>query len=333
MPLFKTKIVRSTSFDPWFNLALEEHLLYQCQEEEVILYLWQNDQTVVIGRNQNAWKECRCQQLEADGGKLARRLSGGGAVFHDLGNLNFTFVLDKKHYDLHRQLEIILQAVRTQGIDARFSGRNDLTVDDRKFSGNAFYHTNQVSYHHGTILVDSDFSKLAQYLQVSQAKIAAKGISSVRSRVVNLKEFNQAISISAIQQALKESFIDSYGGSTEEIVLSESTCDLAGLYAKYASWEWRYGKTPDFDLSLQHRFPWGEVDLGLTLQNGIITSAIIYSDAMDSLLIQQVAQSLNGVPLNASAIKNCLEVLPFQGDDASLVREISDWLGEKISQV
>lgn len=135
-----TKIVYSHSYDPWFNLAVEEYLLNHVHDHEVILYLWQNDQTVVIGRNQNAWKECAWEQLEKDGGKLARRLSGGGAVFHDLGNLNFTFLTTKKHYELERQLSVILQALRKLGVNAEFSGRNDLMLDGRKFSGHAYYY-------------------------------------------------------------------------------------------------------------------------------------------------------------------------------------------------
>src|SRR6056297_3762446 len=151
--LHNTKIYHSTSFDPWHNLAFEEYLLNQVEENEVILYLWQNDNTGVIGRNQNAWKECRSELLAEEGGKLARRLSGGGAVYHDLGNLNFTFIMDKDNYNLKKQLKVILEAVRDQGIEAEFSGRNDLVVKSKKFSGNAFYFGSETAYHHGTILV------------------------------------------------------------------------------------------------------------------------------------------------------------------------------------
>ena len=210
--MFKTRIVRSTSFDPWYNLALEEHLLRTIGPDQVVLYLWQNQGTVVIGRNQNAWKQCRCRELEADGKKLARRLSGGGAVYHDLGNLNFTFIMERRNYNLERQLGVILKAVGKQGIEAEFSGRNDIVVQGRKFSGNAFYFEELSAYHHGTILVDVDFEDMTRYLQVSQAKMRSKAIESVQARVVNLKSLNPDISIETMAAALAEAFVEVYGG-------------------------------------------------------------------------------------------------------------------------
>ena len=183
-------VITSVSTDPWHNLALEE-LLFTSGGEGTVLYLWQNRNTVVIGRNQNAWKECRADLLEREGGRLARRTSGGGAVFHDMGNLNFTFITPRGGYDLERQLGVILGAVRSQGIDAGFTGRNDLvTAGGGKFSGNAFCFSRDRGLHHGTILVDVDMDKLSRYLVPSADKLRSKGVDSVRSRVANLRELN-----------------------------------------------------------------------------------------------------------------------------------------------
>jgi lipoate-protein ligase A len=192
-----TRLVISKSVDPWYNLALEEYLLKHVRRGEVVLYLWQNNHTVVIGKHQNAWKECNCKLLEQDGGRLARRLSGGGAVYHDLGNLNFTMVMDRKLYDLEKQLTVILQAVRGLEIRAEFTGRNDLAIEGRKFSGNAFCFKSERAYHHGTLMVDTDLECLTRYLQAPQSKLVAKGagIASVRSRVINLASIRSGLTV------------------------------------------------------------------------------------------------------------------------------------------
>ena len=150
--------------DPHENLAAEKVLMDALAPGEAMLYLWQNLNTVVIGKNQNAWLECRTSLLEQEGGKLARRLSGGGAVFHDLGNLNFTFLMCKEDYDLDKQVTVIQKACALAGITAEKSGRNDLLADGRKFSGNAFYQDKVHAYHHGTLMVDVDKEKLGRYL-------------------------------------------------------------------------------------------------------------------------------------------------------------------------
>ena len=196
----------SMSMDPWYNLATEEALFDKYGEDNIVFYLWRNHNTVVVGRNQNALNECKCDVLESNGGKLARRITGGGAVFHDEGNLNFTFIMPKDVYNVKRQLKVILNAVRSFGIEAEFTGRNDLTVNDRKFSGNAFCIRNSKAFHHGTILMATDMSKLSDYLKVSKDKIKSKGVKSVKSRVVNLSSLNPEINVSNMKTALIKAF-------------------------------------------------------------------------------------------------------------------------------
>ena len=216
-------VCRSRGFDPYENLALEEALLHRVGEGELILYLWQNERSVVISRNQNPWKECRTALLAEEGGHLARRLSGGGAVFHDLGNLNFTFLMNEADYDLPRQLTVLERACRSLGIPAQRSGRNDLLAEGRKFSGNAFYKHAGKAYHHGTLMVDVDLERVQRYLSPSKAKLAAKGVDSVRSRVVNLREFVPELSMEQLSDALIAALAEVYAVAAHSVRHIEAT--------------------------------------------------------------------------------------------------------------
>jgi lipoate-protein ligase A len=324
------RLIYSDSYNPWYNLALEEYLLNNTKKNEVMLYLWQNDNTVVIGRNQNAWKECNCRLLENNDGKLARRLSGGGAVYHDLGNLNFTFIMDKNLYDIHTQLEVILEAVRDSNIDAEFSGRNDLVASGRKFSGNAFYYGTNSSYHHGTILVDTNFESMVNYLQVSKEKIQSKGIESVKSRVVNLKELNSSVTIDKMKKEFAKYFKEIYGVNPKKEVISPNQIEeVSKLKDKYSSWDWRYGQAPDFDITYEKRFKWGDVQLGLSLTKGKITESKIYSDAMNADLIEDIAEKLKGCQFKIDEITNAINNVKHSKDEEEIIENINEWLKEK----
>ncbi len=325
-----TKVIITKTLDPWWNLAVEEFLLGGVEENQCILYLWQNQNTVVIGRNQNPWRECRKELLESEGGKLARRLSGGGAVFHDTGNLNFTFLMKKEDYDLERQVRVILNAVRNVGIQAEMSGRNDLTADGRKFSGNAFCFKKSGAYHHGTILVNADMGKLSRYLQVSKEKIASKGVASVESRVVNLIELQPELTIEKMVDALVPAFNEIYGTASS---ISDGADlereEVRELYKKYASWEWRYGEAPRFDIELSTRFLWGGVDLGLTLENSRIKSAAVFSDAMDEEFIRDLPQHLNGQLFSSEAMAEAVLKIDMGPERLAMQKDIAQWLREK----
>lgn len=301
------RVFESNTFDPYTNLAIEKHLMDITQPGTCVLYLWQNQNTVVIGRNQNAWLECRTSLLEEEGGKLARRLSGGGAVFHDLGNLNFTFIMCKEDYDLDKQVSVIQRACALAGISAEKSGRNDLLADGRKFSGNAFFQNANHAYHHGTLMVNVDKEKLGRYLSPPKAKLEAKGVASVRSRVVNLTELSPTLTIDLMKQYMATAFAEVYGGNAATLTLnSGDMTEVAALKEKYSSWEYLFGTPLPFSFQCEEHFSWGHIQLQLNVREGIITGGKLYSDAMDWALSETVESVLMGCRFEIAAMEKAL---------------------------
>ena len=296
--------------DPYKNLALEQHLLETVPEGGCILYLWQNRHTVVIGKNQNAWKECKVQQLADDGGTLARRLSGGGAVYHDLGNLNFTFLIHKADYNISRQLEVIVKALELLGIHAEKSGRNDLLASGRKFSGNAFYEAGDRCYHHGTLMVNVDRENLGKYLQVSAAKLKSKGVASVQARVINLTELKADLTLDMLKKALIDAMELVYGYKAESWPEESMDAEKVEIYRDfYASDEFRLNRKIPFTWELEHRFHWGEIQLQCEANEGKIRQIEIYSDAMDAGLVEEIKTALTGSAFSSKAMAECLSYL------------------------
>lgn len=321
----KLQVLISNSFDPYYNLALEEYLLSKIDETSCILYLWQNENTVVIGKNQNAWKECRIEELERDGGRLARRLSGGGAVFHDRGNLNFTFLVQRENYDLHKQLSVICKAAEMEGIEAEFSGRNDLTASGRKFSGNAFYMTDTACYHHGTILVNVDQEKLSRYLNVSHLKLQSKGVDSVKSRVINLTELSPKITIASMKETMIRAAEQIYAMAGQNLEINDSDCRIiTNLCQKYSSREWRLGRNIPFQSEGTERFCWGEVTVRFDVKKGIINSAGLFSDAMDASIIEKTSEALNDKEFSGAELIGTMDALIANESDESRQQILND---------
>lgn len=298
-------IVRKTDItDPYRNLAVEEALTFAAEEDEVTLFLWQNAHTVVIGRNQNPWRECNVERIKQDGIYLARRMSGGGAVYHDLGNLNFTFIARDGLYDIGKQTDVILLACRLLGIKAEKTGRNDLTVDGKKFSGHAYFSSNGYNYHHGTVMMDVVPDDLPKYLRVSEAKLKSKGVASVRSRVTNLKEYLPEMTreemIRSMQDAMVRAAERTYGVQAEYREIPEID---AGYYEKYSSEEWRLGTRIPFEKEVEHRFDWGEVEIQLSMRGEYIRSCKIYSDALETEVFAAVEQILADCRYDAGDIR------------------------------
>ncbi len=293
------KIYLSNTHNPYFNLAFEEYLVRCHNPGDQVLFLWQNQNTVVIGRNQNPWKECNLEALSCQKGQLVRRLSGGGAVYHDIGNLNFTFISAFSEDKVSENIALIVKVLSLNGINAVFSGKNDIIVQGYKISGNAFFVEDDILCHHGTLLLDADLEKLSSILTVSQEKLHSKGIDSVKSRVKNLKELNGDISIESLKADLVNTF-SPVGRAPLTFKVSEGITDdehidlktVHKLMNRYKSWEWNFGSSPEFNLQINERFPWGAVDLYLLVKNGIITEAEIATDALDVDLPKKIKDNI-----------------------------------------
>ncbi|MGI6175864.1 MAG: lipoate--protein ligase [Christensenellales bacterium] len=315
----KNYIIQGYCHDPYANLAMEERLFERFGAHGAALYLWQNAHTVVIGKNQNAWSQCRLEALIAEGGKLARRTTGGGAVYHDLGNLNFSIILPKQDYDLMRQLGVVLAALAAFGLKGEFVGRNDLLLNGCKFSGSAFRFDRMRALHHGTLLVDVNMDRLSRYLTVDAGKLRDKGIESVRSRVCNLKHACPALNVESLRMELAQAFENEYGKAVmlEEEQLKDA--QYLALCERNASSRWLYGDNPSFTHGIQKRFAWGQVELCLQVEAGCIENAVLYTDAMD--VFEGLAEALVGCPYQSKAV--AARLMPYS-------QELAAWVEEEI---
>ncbi len=329
MEQLRCKVFITECTDPYRNLAAEEMLLRYIKPNEVLLYLWQNDNTVVIGRNQNAWRECALEAFAAKHGKLARRLSGGGAVYHDMGNQNFTFFACDELYDVAKQAQVICLAVQKFGIEATLNGRNDIIADGKKFSGNAYYSTGRVRYHHGTILLSSNMSMLGEFLTPSKEKLQAKGVESVRSRVVNLCELAPEITPEKMRQALIDSFEEVYGCKAEYI--DESILDNTEwekLTEHYSSRQWTLGRLSEFNKQFQTRLSFGEIELQITVTDGVTKEAVMFSDALNADWVDAISKALEACVFDTVSIRKTLENVNIEIEQT---QELSAYLISAIS--
>ena len=281
----KLQVVVSNQYNPYLNLAVETWLTDHQAEGVVTMYLWKNERTVVIGLNQNPFSECDVKRLNDEGGHLMRRRTGGGAVYHDLGNLNFSFIADKRDYDVRRQQSVIQEALRHFGLEAEISGRNDLTCQGRKFSGNAFYNGTSNNLHHGTILIKTDGTLMQRYLTVNQAKLQKHGVQSVRSRVVNLSELADVTSENIIAPLI-QAFEMVYGMKAEIFDFDEiARLDrVQETVAHITSHEYLYAKWEHFKAVKKGQFPWGNVEVGFEIdeRNKEIKNMVIATDSLNT---------------------------------------------------
>ena len=288
----------SDSYHPYHNQAIEEYFLNIVDKDSLILYLWQNQNTVFIGKNQSSENELNTELIDKANGYLARRISGGGAVYHDLGNINFTFISHKDNYNLDKQNEVILDCLKTFDIDAYKNGRNDLLINDRKFSGHAYYYGKNNMFHHGTIMLDVDFDALNNYLNVSMLKLKDKGVSSVKSRVINLKELNPNINIDSIKKELINSYEKIYDLKAKELIYKDfNLLEIEKLENKYSSDDWKYSKHKKHEYIKEYKYPWALVRIEYNLIDDVIDDLIIYTDSLNVDIIEKLIDDLNNISI------------------------------------
>ncbi len=300
------RVIISKEVSPYYNLSLEEELFRNIKPKETILYLWQNENTVVIGRNQNPYKECNLDYMKEKNITLARRISGGGAVFHDLGNVNFTFITKEVDGNLDRQLKVIKDAVEGYGFKVEFSGRNDLLSNNRKFSGHAFYCEDGNYFHHGTLMIDVDITKLEKVLTPSKLKLKSKGIESVKSRVINLIELYNELTVENLMQSLVSSFKNIYG-DFECIDIYNMNSYVPKLYDKYSSKMWNYGESPQYDIVLEEKIAIGNIDINLRVESGKIVEAKIFSDTLEYIDLKNIEEKLIDVIFSREKVIKLIE--------------------------
>lgn len=304
--------IESTSTDPYYNLALEQYVFDQLNREHNYFMLWQNANSIIIGKHQNTISEINAHYVKENGIRVARRLSGGGAVYHDLGNLNFTFIVDNngQAFDFSVFCKPIQKALASMGVSVEISGRNDMTIDGRKFSGNSQYAKNGRLLHHGTIMYNTDMSVLGNALNVSSDKIESKGIKSVRSRVTNVKPHmdDPNISMRRFWEALRrymyaENEMEPYTLSPKDAHEVEKLRNEV-----YATWDWNYGASPAHSIKKERRIDGcGKIEVFADIDTrGTINAIRFYGDYFGNGNSAEVAALLEGTPLEESSLRDIL---------------------------
>ncbi|WP_339149982.1 MULTISPECIES: lipoate--protein ligase [unclassified Sutcliffiella] len=311
--------------DPRINLAIEEYALKNLDIEDTYLLFYINEPSIIIGKNQNSVEEINTKYVEDNGIHVVRRLSGGGAVYHDHGNLNFSFITKDDGESFHNFKKFtapVVEALKSLGVEAEMSGRNDILAEGRKISGNAQFSTRGRMFSHGTLLFDSEIEHVVSALNVKKDKIESKGIKSIRSRVANIKEFlNEDISIEQFRQLLLEAIFKSKDIPKYELT-EEDWKNIHELsMERYQNWDWNYGKSPKFNLQHSHRFPVGQIDVRLDVTKGKIENCKIYGDFFGVGDVSEVENLLSGVKYEKAGISQALEGIDVKHYFGNITRD------------
>jgi lipoate-protein ligase A len=305
------RYIINNSTNPYFNIALEEYCLMHVDPGEDYFLLWQNEPSIIIGRNQNTLEEINRRFVKERGIKVVRRISGGGAVYHDLGNLNFTFISrvePGRPINFSVFVNPIINVLRELGVDATLVGRNDIVAYGKKISGNAQRLYRRKFLHHGTLLFDVNIEDLAEALNVSADKIESKGIKSIRSRVGNIREFlKEDMTIDEFRERLQRRLSNDY--ESEEIKLPEEAILRISETArdKFASWAWTYGESPPFNYRFEKRFPGGKVGVFIHIKEGLIRECKFYGDYLGVLETEGFEAGLKGLKYDPQTVEKAME--------------------------
>ncbi|MDD4082483.1 MAG: lipoate--protein ligase [Sphaerochaetaceae bacterium] len=299
-------VFKSSSKNIWFNLALEQKLL-KLAEKEPLLYIWQNDKCVVIGKYQNAFVECNLENMEKDSVKLARRMSGGGAVYQDLGNLCFTVAGRRENFKYLDKMEVVLKALRASNLKVERSGRNDIILEGKKISGSAFQLSDSFVSYHGTMLFNVDFSAMGKYLTPSKIKLESKGVKSVSARVVNIQTIKPDFKMKTFEKTLIDEFVLEFGSCKKIITYGENYLeDIKDDFQHFSDKNWIYSKVGEFPIKVEIKFEDFLMQLNLSIAQGRVKEVKIFSDTLEEGTVEELEKSLINISYNKESFEKVL---------------------------
>ncbi len=293
------KYIVNKSNDPAYNIALEAYAFRELTSEDEIFILWINEPAIIIGKHQNTIQEINKEYTDEHGIHVVRRLSGGGAVYHDLNNLNYTIISNKSEegaFDFKTFSQPVIATLADLGVKAEFTGRNDLEIDGKKFCGNAQAYYKGRMMHHGCLLFDVDMSVLGDALKVSKDKIESKGIKSVRARVTNiLNELPEKIAVNEFSDKILEKMKETYPDMTEYVLSEDELVKIQeSADTQFGTWDWTYGKAPEYTIERNVRYPAGKINTFANVQQSVIKNIKIYGDFFGIKDVEDIEKILIG---------------------------------------